>query len=186
MQRAHFDMKPGNLLMAGGMGLMVGLLANPLRKLVVQAPTALRKSWDEALQTEHEAILSIVTALERTSAEETTRRSLLLFQLKHALGKHAFEEENTIYAMMRGKNLAEAAEELNTDHGEVKAFLFELGEMAKDDPAWRNKLGELRQALELHMELEEEQYFPQLRDSLSKEENDHLSWAMNKEGLKVA
>ena len=48
------------------------------------------------------------------------------------------------------------------------------------------KVRALRGALEEHMRMEEYEHFPRLRNALSAEENEHLSVAMNKEGLKVA
>lgn len=180
------DVTSGKFLLAGGAGLLLGLLANPARKLAVQAPTMLKKEWDEALKAEHQATLALIDLIEKTTEEDTGRRTMLLTQLKHALGKHSFQEENTVYAMMRQRNLLEPAKALNEDHGEIKQFLFELTELPRNDPQWIVKVRELRGELEEHMKLEEEEHFPALRSSLSEEENHHLSVAMNKEGLKLA
>lgn len=186
MPGSHHN-RTGAAILAGGAGILLGLLANPARKLAVQGPTMLKKTaWDEALAAEHEATLALIDMIEGTTADETTRRSLHLAQLKHMLGKHSFQEENTVYAMMRQRGLLEAAKELNEDHGEVKRLLFELTEMAKDHPQWIGKIGELRSSLETHMAEEEREHFPKLRAALSVEENERLAKAMNKEGLKVA
>ena len=186
MLGSHRDVTSGKFLLAGGAGLLLGLLANPARKLAVQAPSMFKKSWDEALAAEHKATLAVIDLIEKTSEEDTGRRSVLLAQLKHAIGKHAFEEENTVYAMMRQRNLLEPAQALNEDHAEVKRFLFELTELPKSDLRWIVKVRALRGALEEHMRMEETEHFPRLRNALSAEENEHLSVAMNKEGLKVA
>lgn len=173
-------------LFAGGAGLLLGLLANPIRKLAVQAPTMLKKRWDEALIAEHQATIALLDAIEATGEDDTGKRTVLLTQLKHALGKHAFQEENTVYAMMRERSLVERAQTLNEEHGEVKRLLFDLTEMPRSDPHWIAKVRELREVLEHHMAEEENELFPRLRSSLSEEENEHLSVAMNKEGLKLA
>ena len=186
MLGSHRDVTSGKFLLAGGAGLLLGLLANPARKLAVQAPSMFKKSWDEALAAEHKATLAVIDLIETTSEDDTGRRSILLAQLKHAIGKHAFEEENTVYAMMRQRNLLEPAQALNEDHAEVKRFLFELTELPKSDLRWIVKVRALRGALEEHMRMEENEHFPRLRNALSAEENEHLSVAMNKEGLKVA
>lgn len=186
MLGSHQESHSGKFLLAGGAGLLLGLLANPARKLAVQAPTMLKKAWDEALAAEHKATLAAIDLIEKTSEEDTGRRSILLAQLKHAIGKHAFQEENTVYAMMRQRNLLEPAKALNEDHAEIKQLLFELTELPKSDPQWIAKVRELRSELEEHMRLEENEHFPKLRSALSEEENHHLSAAMNKEGLKVA
>ncbi|NJR77138.1 hemerythrin domain-containing protein [Sphingomonas sp. 36D10-4-7] len=167
-------------------GVATGLLANLVRKAVVQAPTALAGSWDQALAAEHAAALKIFDLIEKTDDDATARRSFLLMQLKHAVGKHAFQEENVVYAMMRDQGLTEAADHLNHDHGYVKQYFFDLTEMPKDDPAWLPKVREFRGMIETHMREEEDELFPRLRSQLSEKQNRHVTAAMNKEGLKLA
>lgn len=169
-----------------GVGLATGLLANLVRKAVVQGPTALAGNWDEALAAEHKATLALFDLIQKTSDKQTGRRSFLLMQLKHALGKHAFQEENTIYAMMREEGMPEAADHLNHEHGYVKQFLFELTELDKSDPQWLPKVAEFRTQIEKHMREEEDDLFPRMRGMLSEEQNKHLTVQMNKEGLKLA
>lgn len=176
----------GNFLLAGAAGLLVGLLANPARKLAVQTPTMLKGQWDEALAAEHKATLALIDSIEQTGIDDTARRSMMLMQLKHMIAKHSFQEENTVYAAMRAHGLLEPAKHLNEDHAEVKRLLFELTELPKDDPQWLGKIGELRAALEEHMREEEQDHFPKLRRALSEDENAQLAKAMNKEGLKLA
>lgn len=167
-------------------GVATGLLANLVRKAVVQAPTVFAGSWDQALAAEHAAALKIFDLIEKTDDSATARRSFLLMQLKHAVGKHAFQEENVVYAMMRDQGLTEAADHLNHDHGYVKQYFFDLTEMAKDDPAWLAKVREFRGMIEKHMREEEDELFPRLRSQLTEEQNTHVTAAMNKEGLKLA
>jgi hemerythrin-like domain-containing protein len=152
----------------------------------VQAPTVFAGQWDKALAAEHAAALKIFDLLEKTDDGATTRRSLLLMQLKHAISKHAFQEENVVYAMMRDQGLKEAADHLNHEHGYVKQYFFDLTEMQKNDPAWLPKLKEFRILIETHMREEEDDLFPKLRSQLSDEQNKHITVAMNKEGLKLA
>jgi hemerythrin-like domain-containing protein len=167
-------------------GVATGLLANLLRKALVQAPTVFAGQWDEALAAEHAAALKIFDLLEKTTDSATTRRSFLLMQLKHAISKHAFQEENVVYAMMRDQGLTEAADHLNHEHGYVKQYFFDLTEMEKSDPAWLPKLKEFRGLIESHMSEEEDNLFPKLRERLSETQNKHITAAMNKEGLKLA
>lgn len=167
-------------------GLAVGLLANLARKAAIQAPTVLAGNWDEALAAEHRAALAIFDLIQKTSDKQVGRRTMLLTQLKHAISKHAFQEENSIYAMMRDEGLGDAADELNHEHGYVKQFFFDLGEMPKDDPAWLPKVAEFRTMIEEHMREEENDLFPKMRGMLSEAQNKHLTALMNKEGLKLA
>jgi len=167
-------------------GVAAGLLANLIRKAAVQAPTVFAGQWDAALAAEHAAALKIFDLLEKTDDSATARRSFLLMQLKHAISKHAFQEENVVYAMMRDQGLTEAADHLNHEHGYVKQYFFDLTEMAKDNPAWLPKLKEFRGLIESHMQEEEEDLFPKLRSKLTDDQNKHITAAMNKEGLKLA
>ena len=169
-----------------GVGLAAGLLANVARKAAVQSPTMLAGEWDEALAAEHALALKIFDGMQATTEADTGKRATLLMQLRHALGKHAFQEENTVYAMMRDQGMTEGADHLNHEHGYVKQFLFELTEMEKSDPAWLPKVNEFRTMIEEHMREEENDLFPKMKAQLSPEQNKHLTVQMNKEGLKLA
>lgn len=167
-------------------GLAIGLMANMGRKAVVQGMTASAGEWDQALTAEHEATLLLFDKLQATTESNVAKRKFLLMQLKHALAKHAHQEENVVYPAMRANGLTDEADELNKEHGYVKQFLFELTEMEPSDTRWAEKLSEFRTQIEEHMREEEEALFPSLRDKLSDEGNHHITVAMNKEGFKVA
>src|SRR6201999_4189427 len=91
----------GALAGAAAGGIAVGVLAMLGRKAIVQAPTALAGNWDEALKLEHAAVAKLFDALDATGEHDTAKRNILLMQLKHALMKHAIEEENVIYPALR-------------------------------------------------------------------------------------
>ncbi|PVX31200.1 hemerythrin domain-containing protein [Sphingomonas pokkalii] len=169
---------------AGGAAL--GLLAMLGRKAAVQAPSALAGNWDDALKAEHKAVLKVFDTLEATDDKATIRRNMLLAHIKHALVKHAIEEENVIYPALREAGKTEEADNLNAEHGYVKQFLYDLENMPSTSPKWLEKVKEFRAALEKHIREEEDTLFPELRAQLSEERNKALTLAMNKEGFKVA
>jgi len=177
---------PAAVVGAAAAGLIVGLAANFGRKAVVQGMTAAQGEWDEGLKAEHRATLKIFDAIEATSEKQRTRRKMFLMQLKHALGKHAFEEENVVYPAMRDHGQVAAADELVHDHGYVKQYLFDLSELSPSDPAWIAKVREFRRDLEKHIRSEEEELFPRLRAALGDEGNDHVTSVMNKAGFAAA
>ncbi len=142
--------------------------------------------WDEALKAEHDLTLKVFDAIEATNESNTTKRATLLMNLKHMLAKHALEEENVIYPALREVGEVEAADELNRDHGYVKQYLYELGELPKDSPLWIAKLRKFRTDIEQHMREEESDLFPKLKSMLSDEKSKELTSLMNKEGLKLA
>lgn len=167
-------------------GLAVGLMANMGRKAVVQSMTASAGEWDQALTAEHEATLMIFDKLQATNDTNTAKRKFLLMQLKHALAKHAHQEENVIYPAMRANGLTSEADDLNNEHGYVKQFLYKLTEMNPSDAQWAVKVAEFRVQIEEHMREEEDTLFPALRNKLDDDSNHRLTVAMNKEGFKVA
>lgn len=176
----------GAMIGAAAAGVAVGLMANLGRKAAVQAPTMMAGEWDQALAAEHQSTLKLFDALESTSEKNTTKRAMLLMQLKHALAKHAIEEENAVYPALRDAGQTEQADHLNHDHGYVKQFLYDLDNMPKDSPAFLTKIGEFRRMLQEHMTEEENTIFPALKAKLSPEKNKALTAAMNREGFKLA
>lgn len=176
----------GRMLGIAAAGVIAGLAAAVGRKAIVQAASALSGDWFDALKAEHKGALALLARMEATKDTQTTKRAMLLMQLKHALAKHAFQEENVIYPALRGHDEREEADHLNHDHGYVKQFLFELSELPKNSPLWAAKAREFRVALDKHIREEEETIFPDLQARLSAEENSHLTTAMNKEGFKLA
>ena len=169
---------------AGGAAL--GVLAMLGRKAAVQSATALAGDWMDGLIAEHQAVLKLFDAIEATDDKAAGRRSMLLMQIKHALAKHAIEEENVIYPALREAGKIEEADELTREHGYVKQYLYELENMPNTGPAFLEKVRKFRADLEEHMDEEEERLFPALRTQLSEEKNKTLTTAMNKEGFKVA
>jgi iron-sulfur cluster repair protein YtfE (RIC family) len=183
---SHAFKHPAALAAAAAVGLAVGLAANFGRKAIVQAPTAARGDWDEGLKAEHRATLKIFDAIEATTEKNSLRRQMLLIQLKHALSKHAFEEENVVYPAMRDHGQVEAADALVHDHGYVKQYLFDLSEMHASDPAWISKVRDFRADIEKHIRNEEEELFPKLKEALGDEGNAHVTSVMNKAGFAAA
>lgn len=171
---------------AAAAGLAIGLAANLGRKALVQGVTTVHGSWDEGLKAEHRLTLKIFDALEATDDNQKRKRGMLLVQLKHALAKHAFEEENVVYPAMRDKGQAEAADALVHDHGYVKQYLYDLTELDATDPAWIGKVRKFRSEIEEHMKREENELFPALRQALGEDGNSQVTAMMNKAGFAAA
>jgi hemerythrin superfamily protein len=183
---AFFGGSTGALLGAVVAGAAVGLAANRGRKLLMQTPAFVSGNWDDALRTEHKMTLALFDQLEATSDDAATTRAGLLMKIKYALSKHALQEENVIYPVMRDANEAHDADELNGEHGYVKQFLYDLENMDKSSPDFLPKVGDFRTLLEGHIRNEEDNIFPRLRATMTDEQNRKVTLAMNKEGLKLA
>ena len=176
----------GAVLGAAAAGLAVGLAANLGRKAMVQGVSAAAGSWDQALATEHKMALTIMDALAATENKQKVKRSTLLMTLKHALMKHAVQEENVIYPALRDSGNKEAADHLNHDHGYVKQYLYELENLPKDSPKFLTTLADFRRDIEKHIREEEDELYPAMKASLDAATNKKLTLMMNKEGFKVA
>ncbi len=169
---------------AGGAAL--GVLAMLGRKAAVQSPTMLAGDWMDGLIAEHRMVLKLFDALEATDDNAAGRRTMLLTQIKHALAKHALEEENVIYPALREAGKVEQADELTREHGYVKQYLYDLENMPNTSPAFLEKVRKFRADIEDHIHDEEDNLFPALRAQSDEAKNKHLTVAMNKEGFKLA
>ncbi len=176
----------GALAAAAVAGAAVGLAANFGRKFLVQGMGAAAGDWADALAAEHQATLAIFDKIEATEDNQTTTRSHLLMKLKYALTKHAHQEESVIYPALREANSAHDADALNSEHGYVKTYLYELETMPNDSPEWLARVRDFRSMIQEHMRMEEDEVFPKFRNSLSEEQNAKLTAMMNKEGFKMA
>jgi hemerythrin superfamily protein len=178
---------PGGALAAAVVaGAAVGLAANFGRRLVVQGIAGAAGDWADALAAEHRLVLALFDKIEATRDDQASARLHLLAKLKYALGKHALEEENVVYPVLRQANSAHDADALNAEHGYVKTYLYELETMPAAGPAWLARARDFRTMIEEHMKMEEEEVFPALQSALTPEQNAKLTRAMLKEGMKLA
>lgn len=180
------DNGAGVVLGAAAVGLAAGLAANLGRKAVVQGMSAATGDWAAALAAEHAAALKIFDALQATDETDTRKRSTLLAQLKHALTKHAVQEENVVYPALRDAGEIAGADELNHEHGYVKQYLYELENMDKASAEFLPTVAKFRTDIEDHMREEENELFPRLHAKLDEAQNRKLTLLMNKEGFKIA
>ena len=150
-------------------GAALALAANFGRKFFAQAMTSGGGNWAESLAAEHESVLLLFDRMLETDETQTMQRKMLLMKLGYALDKHAYAEEHVVYPALREANERSDAEALETEHGEVKEFLYRLNHMAADDPAWIDTVREFRASVEAHARMEEEQVFPRLRGEIDEE-----------------
>ena len=167
-------------------GLAAGVAINLGRKAAVQAPSALAGDWFDAVKLEHKMALSLFDALQKTTDGNTGKRTALLTQLKHALSKHAFMEENVLYPALRAKGDKADADKLNHDHGYVKQYLYDLENLDNGSPAFLPKVAEFRAEIEEHIREEEQTIFPPLHAAMGTDGNARLTAQANKEAFKLA
>jgi hemerythrin superfamily protein len=184
-QRSAFSWgdSSGPLLAAGLAGAAIGIAANYGRKFITQAVTGISGDWDEVLAAEHDLTLAVFDKMLATDATQTWKRGMLLMQLTHMLDKHAHEEEMVVYPALRDANLATEADALNGEHGYMKTFLYDLGQMGADHPQWLEKIREFRALVAEHAKMEEDQVFPAFKRDLDADQNAKITSLVNRDGF---
>lgn len=168
----------------GGAALMMA--ANMGRKFLTQAMSASQGNWADSLAAEHDAVLLLFDKMLDTDDTQTVQRKMMMMKLGYALDKHAYAEEHVVYPALREANDRVDAENLETEHGEVKEFLYRLNHMSVDDPAWIETVQDFRNAVEAHARLEEDEVFPRLRSEIDEELDARITKEVNKAGFMMA
>jgi hemerythrin superfamily protein len=176
----------GPIIAAAIGGAAIGLAANFGRKAIIQGMEASVGDWDEILATEHDMALTIFDKMLATDETQSFKRKMLLMKLTHALDKHAHQEEMVVYPALREANEAGDADRLESEHGYVKTYLYELGQMAPDAPNWLEKVREFRAEVAEHAHFEEEEVFPRFKREMSGEQNDKITSLVNRDGFWMA
>ena len=175
----------GALAGAAAGGAMLAIAANMGRKLLAQSMIA-TDHWAKSLAAEHEQALATFDKMLATEDHQTVQRTLLLGKLAHALDRHAYSEEHVIYPALRESDSISDAETLETEHGEVKEFLYRLKHMDADDPAWIDTVREFRSSVEAHARMEEDEIFPRLQSEISEDLDDRLTAELAKASFMMA
>jgi hemerythrin superfamily protein len=176
----------GPIIAAALGGAAIGFAANYGRKFLMQTMEATAGDWDEILATEHEAALAIFDKMLATDESQTFKRKMLMMKLTHALDKHAHQEEMVVYPALREANEAADADHLESEHGYIKTFIYELNEIGPDSRNWLDKIREFRQLVSEHAHMEEEEVFPRFKQGMDEEQNARVTSLVNRDGFWMA
>jgi hemerythrin superfamily protein len=173
----------GPIIAAALGGAAIGFAANYGRKALMQGMEAAVGDWDEILAAEHDMSLAIFDKMLATDQTQTFKRKMLLMKLTHALDKHSHQEEMVVYPALREANDAADADHLESEHGYIKTFIFELNEMGPDSSTWLDKVRDFRKLVAEHAHMEEEQVFPKFKREMDEEQNAHITSLVNRDGF---
>jgi hemerythrin superfamily protein len=176
----------GPVIAAAIGGAAIGFAANYGRKALMQGMEAATGDWDEILAAEHDMALATFDKMLATDQTQTFKRKMLFMKLCHALDKHAHEEEMVVYPALREANEAADADHLESEHGYIKTFIYELSEMGPDASSWLEKVRQFRQLVAEHAHMEEEQVFPKFKRDMDEEQNAHITSLVNRDGFWMA
>jgi hemerythrin-like domain-containing protein len=176
----------GPLIGAALAGVAIGFAANYGRKALMQGLEAAAGDWDEILAAEHDMTLAIFDKILATDQTQTFKRKMLLMKLTHALDKHAHQEEMVVYPALREAGIRVEADQLETEHGEVKTFLYQLQQMGPEAPNWLETVREFRALISRHAHMEEEEVFPSFKQGLTEEQDAKITSLVNRDGFWMA
>jgi len=176
----------GPMLGAALAGAAIGFAANYGRKFIMQGMDSTVGDWDEILAAEHDIALAIFDKMLATDETQSFKRKMLLMKLTHALDKHTHEEEMVVYPALREDDLATDADHLESEHGYIKTFIYELNEMGPDASSWLEKVREFRDLVAEHAHMEEEQVFPRFKKDMTEEQNARVTSLVNRDGFWMA
>lgn len=132
------------------------------------------------LKKDHRTVASLFEQL--VAARSDTSREALLQQIHDELALHAKTEEATFYAALEEKVRDQPLEmlmpEAEKEHDELRALFAKIKACKVSSPKWFILVGELKHAVEHHVEEEEEHIFEEARKLLSDDEAGALAAQM--------
>lgn len=134
------------------------------------------------LVVDHRYFSKLLSQMEESRDDATFRRTQLLFRLKRRLAAHALAEEDVIYPLLHDEADAEQdADQLYSEHAEIKMLLYRLERVPKDDAQWVENVRKLKALIERHARQEEEVDFPRLRVALKSPERQRMARDLQRE-----
>jgi iron-sulfur cluster repair protein YtfE (RIC family) len=120
---------------------------------------------------------------------QARRDSTVMEQIHSELEAHAKVEEEIFYPAVRNalkEQGREMVQEALHEHNEMREALQEVMALDQEDDQYKEKLNELKEAIQHHVKEEEGEMFPQARQALSREQLAELGSQMEsrKEELK--
>jgi hemerythrin superfamily protein len=118
----------------------------------------------EVLEHDHQEVEEMFTE------DAQTRRKELTEQVTIELVRHSLAEEVLVYPQVEKKVSSEEAEHARKEHAEAEETLQRLEKLDADDPAFDNALATLMREIRHHIEDEEGETFPHMREALDPDE----------------
>ncbi len=147
-----------------------------------------RKNDDpfDLLIQDHREISTCLDRMENTPPDSTAKRAMQFLQLKRKLAKHAMAEEDVLYPMVKTQAQDQPpSEHMYQEHADMKVALFELENMLKSRQDWSQRVRSLRQLVQNHVQEEESQVFPRLRQIMDQQRQSKVSGQISREEAMV-
>lgn len=139
------------------------------------------------LKADHREVAQLLARLADT--DEGTERENLVSEVETKLGLHMELEESLVYDLVEEHVGAEDKEEAEIEHGLVRETLTKLREMI-EQPGFGAVVEMLRGGISHHVEEEEREILPELKDAMGNAEwrdlGDRIAEAKQAAGMPVA
>jgi hemerythrin superfamily protein len=117
----------------------------------------------EVLEQDHQKVKGLFQEVRKAS--DQNKRKELFDKIDTELEIHTHIEETVFYpAIEKREELSEMVAEALEEHQEAKAMLEELEELGSESHDFGSKLQELMESVEHHVEEEEGEMFPKIRE----------------------
>jgi hemerythrin superfamily protein len=127
----------------------------------------------EVLEREHRMVTDLLQRAQRAGASE---REDLLEQAMQELISHSEAESETFYAALRDHDeTRDLVDEAESEHQQVAVLLDGIDHAADDDGAVQNRIQELIEAVEHHVQEEERELFARARSVLDEDQARELA-----------
>lgn len=130
-------------------------------------PTGQRRDVIDILANDHRQVDQLFGELERINARDRAKRQELTDRLVMALIPHLVAEEAEVYPVIKAKGRATWAERAIREHAEAEETMKHLDRLRSEDPHFDEELTTLRRQIRKHIEEEESEIFPYMRESFS-------------------
>ncbi len=134
----------------------------------------------EYLEKDHRAVKELIEKL--LSANDNKEKQRLFDKIRNELSLHADTEEETFYKALQengGKQLQKKEEHAEHEHDEIRQYLAQCEGEELDSEEWLIAFGQLKHAVEHHVEEEEGEIFEKSRKVISGKEAEILAETMD-------
>jgi hemerythrin superfamily protein len=124
----------------------------------------------DVLKQDHDKVKQLFQRFESSDDESLHRR--LFEEIKTELQIHSHIEEAVFYPVVEEKDdeLNEMVQEAYDEHAEVNDLLVEIEDLNREGSDLRSKVIELKDIVEHHVQEEENEMFPKVRQAMGEEE----------------
>lgn len=128
------------------------------------------RSVTEILREDHDKAKQTLNKILETSPDAKETRTSLFSEIKHELEVHMEFEEQVLYPeALEATGMSEEVRDDFQEHQEAKEMLGRLSSMVVTSEGWIETISELKEALDHHIQDEQDKLFPAVEDQMDEE-----------------